>query len=57
MSLCLVPAIEVNKNNIIERDGIYFKHMAQLAMGDSAWTVVSDIDLSQIDKTIDQILD
>ena len=31
--------------------------MAQVAMGDSAWTVVTDIDLSQIDKTIDQISD
>ena len=57
MSLCLAPAIEANSNDIIERDGIYFKHMAQVAMEDSAWTVVTDIDLSQIDKTIDQISD
>ena len=30
---------------------------AQVAMGDSPWTVVTDINLSQIDKTIDQISD
>ena len=57
MSLCLTPAVQANKNNIIERDGIYFKHMAQIAMGDSGLTVITDIDLSQIDKTIDQISD
>ena len=55
MSLCLAPTTEVNKNNIIERDGLYFKHMAQVVSGDLAWTVVTDIDLSQIDNTIYQI--
>ena len=57
MSLCLASAIEANKNNIIERDGIYFKHMAQVSMGKLTWTVITDIDLSQIDKTIEQISD
>ena len=31
--------------------------MAWLAMGDLAWTVITDIDFSQIDKAIDQISD
>ena len=57
MSLCLAPEIVANQNNIIKEDGIYFKHITQVTMAESAWTVVTDIDLSQIDKTIDQISD
>ena len=57
MSLCLAPEIEANKYNVIERDWIYFKHMAQVSIGKLTWTVIADIDLSQIDKTIEQISD
>jgi hypothetical protein len=55
LSVCTSPSAQVEPNTVIERGGVYFRHLAQVAMGDSAWTVVTDINLNQIDDFIAQV--
>ena len=45
----------IKKNTDIERGAVYFRHLAQEAMDDSAWTVVTDINLKQVDDFITQV--
>ena len=46
-NVCLVDTIQ--------RDGVYFQPIAQVAMGDSAWTVVMNSKFDRINAMIEDI--
>ena len=38
LSVCIAPSAQVEPNTVIERGGVYFRHLVQVAMCDSEWT-------------------
>ena len=56
LSLYAARTAQTAQGTIVERDGVYFRHMDQIAMGDSAWAVITNVNLNQVDKFIAQLL-
>ena len=47
--------LQLQPNTVIERGAVYIRHLAQEGMGDSAWTVMTDINLKLVDDFITQV--
>ena len=52
LSILVPPATPTLVNDIIQRDGVYFKPIAQVAMGYSTWTVVTNVNFDRINAMI-----